>query len=268
MNPVILYRGGRDTMDADELEAAKAHFTCVDSRMRIREGDLVIGRYSVLPFYRELEDDLTHIGARLINSFEQHLYVADLQNWVADLWDLTPPTWSNLADIPDEGPFVLKGATNSKKSQWKTHMFAQNKAEACEVFDRLCEDSLISQQEIYIRQFVPLVTYFKDIVGRPVTKEFRFFVYNGNVLCGGYYWSNHADAFESLGGVPQTQEVPEDFLDKVTSIIGRKVAFYALDVAQTEKGDWTVIELNDGQMSGLSMNDPKGLYGNLAEYLK
>lgn len=36
-----------------------------------------------------------------------------------------------------------------------------------------------------------------------------------------------------------------------------------IDVAQTESGDWIVIELNDGQMSGLSENNPEILYKNL-----
>lgn len=268
MRPIILYRGGRECMDTEELKAAQEYFPCVSSRMsRIESGDLVIGRYSVLPFYLELQDDLASVGARLINSHAQHAYVADLQNWVADLWDMTPPTWSALADIPEVGPFVLKGATNSMKGKWWTHMFAENKAAACDVFDRLYEDSLIGQQDIYIRKFVPLKTYFTDIIGRPVTKEFRFFVYDGEVLGGGYYWSNHADAFEELGGVPQTSEVPEDFLEEATRRIRSKVMFYTLDVAQTAEGSWTVIELNDGQMSGLSMTDPKGLYRNLAERL-
>jgi hypothetical protein len=187
-------------MEQEELTAAKAHFPCITSRMAIAPDQLIIGRYSVLPFYRELEQDIQYIGARLINTYEQHLYVADLQNWVADLGALTPVTWSRLEDINGTtGPFVLKGATNSKKFQWKTHMFARDWLEAGTVYDRLCEDGLIAQQRIYIRQYVPLTTYFEDVVGLPVTKEFRFFVYNGEILTGGYYWSSHIDVLHEQG---------------------------------------------------------------------
>lgn len=266
MTPVLLYRGGRECMDEDELEAAREHFLCITSRMAIFPGQLVIGRYSVLPFYRELEQDIRSTGARLINTYEQHLYAADLQNWVADLGALTPATWSRLEDVRGAtGPFVLKGATNSKKFQWKTHMFARDWLEAGTVYDRLCEDGLIAQQHIYIRQYVPLKTYFEDVVGLPVTKEFRFFVYNGQVLTGGYYWSSHIDTLRDQGIDPSPTEVPQDFLQEVVRRIGKKIAFYALDVAETATGDWIVIELNDGQMSGLSMNDPKVLYTRLAE---
>jgi hypothetical protein len=47
--------------------------------------------------------------------------------------------------------------------------------------------------------------------------------------------------------------------------VGDRANFYAVDVAQTVAGDWIVIELNDGQMSGLSENDPEILYCNLLE---
>lgn len=269
MIPVILYRGGRECMDEEELEAATSHFHCVTSRMAVGRDWLVIGRYSVLPFYRELEQDIRSIGSRLINTHEQHLYVADLQNWVADLGALTPATWNRLEDIRGTtGPFVLKGATNSKKFQWKTHMFARDWLDAGTVYDRLCEDGLIAQQHIYIRQYLPLTTYFEDVVGLPVTKEFRFFVYEGEILTGGYYWSSHIDALREQGIDPKPEEVPKEFLAEVLRRVGKKVAFYALDVAELSDGRWIVIELNDGQMSGLSMNDPKVLYARLAERLK
>jgi hypothetical protein len=168
--------------------------------------------------------------------------------------------------LPSDGPFVLKGQTNSKKAQWKTHMYATNRVEAMKVYGRLCDDGLIGDQKIYIRQFVPLVSYFDDVAGLPVTKEFRFFVYNGIVLCGAFYWSNYADEVEQkLGKIPSVDEVPFEFLSKIVHRIGTKIPFYALDIAETQSGEWTVIELNDGQMSGLSMNDPKLLYKHLAK---
>lgn len=270
MRPTILYRASRECMGIEELGAAQAHFATTTSRLDISRDTLVIGRYSVLPFYRELEDDIRELGGRLINTHSQHLYVADLQNWVADLGDLTPSTWAALEDIPDDGSFVLKGATNSKKFNWKTHMYAATRKDAFDVYDRLMDDGLISQQQIYIRRFVPLVTYYEDIIGLPVTREFRFFVYDGEILCGGYYWANHAPELEERVKAEELDpaNVPRPFLEQVMRKIGRKVMFYALDVAQTAAGDWIVIELNDGQMSGLSTNDPKLLYSRLRERVR
>jgi hypothetical protein len=45
------------------------------------------------------------------------------------------------------------------------------------------------------------------------------------------------------------------------------VNFFVMDVALTESGRWIVIELNDGQMAGLSENDPDVLYGNMKKML-
>ncbi len=106
----------------------------------------------------------------------------DLQNYVYDLQVLTPRTWRDLHSIPDNMSFVLKGETNSRKSNWKRDMFAANKKEAIEVYGRLSDDSLIGQQKIYIREYIPLMKYMDGINGMPVTKEFRFFIAFGHIL--------------------------------------------------------------------------------------
>lgn len=261
--PVVLLRH-LPNEDHRELTAIERNLYIVESRMDIRPDMLVIGRYSVLPFYEEQERDIKMAGARLINSYQQHQYIAHLMNWYRDLEGFTPRSWSSLEECPIDGPFVLKGATNSRKFQWDTHMFAKTRREAAEVCVELQNDSLIGFQDIIIREYVPLKAYMTAIHGLPITKEFRFFVAYGQILSGGYYWSSHV---EDLEEVPSPFEVPREFLQKVIYRIGDKADFYAIDVAQTESGDWIVVELNDGQMSGLSENDPEILYKNLTTVL-
>jgi hypothetical protein len=257
--PIILYRGS--DFEKEELAQASTYFTCTNRRPNIKSGDLVIGRYSLLPFYSEQAKDIEYVGAKLINSYNQHLYVADLQNYVYDLKELTPRTWNELQDIPDNGTaFVLKGETNSRKSNWLRDMYAASKKEAIEVYGRLSDDSLIGHQKIFIREYIPLVKYLDGINGMPVTKEYRFFVAYGKVLCGGYYWQNYID---DLPSEPDVNEVPRDFLEKVIQRIDNQCNFYTIDVGQTQSGDWIVIELNDGQQAGLSCNTPEILYERL-----
>ena len=107
---------------------------------------------------------------------------------------------------------------------------------------------------------MPLKIYFKSYHGLPISKEFRFFVAFGKVLCGAFYWSN---SVEDIDEKPNVSEVPESFLQKVLDAVGDKINFYVVDVAETESGDWIVIELNDGGQSGLSENDPDVLYAAL-----
>ena len=265
MNPVILPRDLGDW--SGEQEAAEKHFRCIKSRMDVQPNDLVIPRYSALPFYKELEADVKHRGGQLINSHTEHCYVADIGNWYEDLKEFTPETWHerNMYVLPEKGPYVLKGATNSKKNWWKTMMYAETKQDAIAVHSRLCADGLIGDQDIYIRRYIPLVRYMTGLQEQPITKEFRFFAYKGEILSGGYYWSSHAEEIKPL---PSIQDVPIEFLNKVLNIIKDKIPFVVIDVAETESGKWIVIELNDGQMSGISENDPEDLYSNLKEKIK
>lgn len=259
---VILYRGIE--FEKEELAIASQFFTCTNRRPDIIKGDLVIGRYSLLPFYADQAKDIDYVGASLINDYNQHRYIADLGNYIVDLERLTPRTWRNIEDIPETGPFVLKGETNSRKSHWLRDMFAKNKTEAIAIHNRLADDGLLSSQKIFIRQYVPLVKYMDGVNGMPVTKEFRFFVAYGEVLCGDYYWQNYID---DIGIKPDANEVPRTFLQNVIDRVGNQSNFYTIDVGQTLTGEWIVIELNDGQQSGLSCNKPAHLYENLLRVL-
>jgi hypothetical protein len=256
----ILFRPP-DYLDLSEEEVAKTYFDVIRNRVDVQKGDIVVGRYSVLPFYKELETDLNKLGAKLINTYRQHQYIADIKEWYEDLKDFTPKTWFRLEDVPDnKGPFVVKGQTNSRKDRWRTHMFANTKREAVETALRLQEDSLISTQDIYVREFVPLNNYMVGLNGMPISEEYRFFICNEFLLSGAYYWSNY---LEDIGFTPSARAVPDNFLAKIITAIGNKANFYVVDIAKTQSGEWIVVELNDGQMSGLSCNDPDDLYSAL-----
>lgn len=268
MKPIILYREDSDLKDFPQEQAAMARNFEITPRRTVEElhNSLVIGRYSVLPFYKELCDDLAVVGSQLVNSLKQHLYIADVMRWAAhELEGLTPRTWGDheMHLLPEGTKFVLKGQTNSCKFNWNTHMFAEDRRAAVVVFLLLKQDLLLAHQNIYIREYIPLKTHFISLHGLPITEEFRFFVYCGRILSGGYYWSNFTDEFG--GKPPSPDKVPRAFLNEVIARIGYRATFYALDVAQTADDDWIVIEVNDAQMSGLSDNDPDVLYHNLRE---
>jgi len=268
MHPVILYREGYS--NERERRAAEAHFDVYTHRSIIPKGSLVIGRYSVIPFYAELCVDLVVTGSEPINSASQHRYIADLGNWYRDLQGLTPETWTELDAVPDDAwPCVLKGETNSRKWQWKTAMFAADRAAGIEVRERLQQDGLLCDQHIYFRRFVKLAPVHPEggaiISGPPVSREFRFFVCDGQVLSAGFYWSMFDR--DDIDPYPDPAEVPQSLLAEVIGRVGKNARFYVIDVAQTANGDWIVVELNEGQMSGLSDNDPDVLYRRLKEVI-
>jgi hypothetical protein len=94
--------------------------------------------------------------------------------------------------------------------------------------------------------------------GLPFTNEFRFFFLREQCLSYGYYWSSADDL--SLGRVSPDAIA---LAHRIAKIVAEHVAFFVLDLAETEDGDWILIEVNDGQQSGLSENDPDTLYSNL-----
>lgn len=272
-DPVILIRPG--LAEEEELSSAIDVFgkqNVFTSRSKIcldKPGSMVIGRYSCLPWYKELEEDLAATNCRLINTHRQHAYVADLKNWYEDLEGLTPKTWFELANVPkDGGPFVLKGETNSAKFLFDTHMYAANYNAAMEVYSRLSKDSLIGQQDIYVREYVPLVKLADGLHGLKITEEYRFFVYRSQVICGGFYWSSHVDDILETEQIPDANVVPKDFLQEVISRIEDQCIFYTIDVARKQDGSWVVIELNDGCQAGLSCIPTKTFYESLYRAIK
>jgi hypothetical protein len=152
-------------------------------------------------------------------------------------------------------------------------MYAENKQDAIKVHSRLCEDSLIQYQKIYIREYVPLDILTEGFRGLPITREYRFFIFKNQILSCGFYWSSHFEELKELGYTFDPSEVPDNFIKSVieqvqTTQSGPAPNFYVIDVAKTRAGEWIVVELNDGSMSGLSENDPEVMYGNLAKILK
>lgn len=264
MKPVILYRNCDEWQE--ESRIAETFFPLRCSILDICENDLVISRFSALPFYKDREIEINRIGAKLINSYQEHMYIADLKNWYTDLKDYTPETWFNLSEIPEEGPFVLKGATNSKKFNWNTHMFAKNKKEAIEVYHRLSIDGLIGSQDIYVRKYQPLKRLATGFNELPITHEVRMFCYKRTILSAGFYWSCNYEDLKADGYTDASLAPDVDaylFVHDLMSIIANHTNFYVVDIAKTEEGKWILIELNDAQMSGLSENNPQFMYHNL-----
>lgn len=267
-NLAMLFR--RDDSYEEEFEIAKRYFDVYTNRCAIPKDSLVIGRYSVLPFYKELEEDLIYNGSTLINSFAQHEWIASFSYYSA-VKEFTPRTWTmnEFYTAEYEGPFVVKGATNSKKFQWKDLMFAADKQTAIQIAAELSTDSMIQYQDIIFREYIPLETIEYGIADLPFSIEYRFFFYKKIQVASAFYWSIAEEAdkhtFPPLGA--------RLFAQKVAGIVSDHANFYVLDVALKAGGDlskeddWILIEINDGCMSGLSMIDPGCFYAMLKQVL-
>jgi hypothetical protein len=259
---IVWYRNYSD--DRDEFEALQRSSCPYTERLvRIPPNSLVVGRYSVLPYYQDLELELAIDNSRFINSWTQHRYVADIRNWYQDLIGFTPQTWTTWHDLP-EASFVLKGLTNSRKHSWDTMMFAATRADVTRVAGELLKDQMIGDQGLVVRRYIPLRRFDTAINGLPITNEWRCFYSGTQLLSCGYYWSN----FEECKPYDTLPDEAVALLNKVAPIVAKHINFWVVDIAETDNGDWIVIELNDGQMSGLSMIDPLSFYETMRDAIR
>jgi len=252
----ILYK--RNSFNKEEIEVASKYFNTYKLRTEIPEGSTVICRYAALPDNRELELDLLNLGSKLINSNTQHNWIANF-DYYDEIKQFTPRSWREY-EFPScnhKGPFVVKGATNSLKNSFYKNMYAANRIEASRVASNIAKDCYVGQQSIIYREFIELRTFAEDPINRmPIANEHRLFFYKNTLLSHGYYWDN--SEFD-----PPLDAKGLQLAQKVADIVQHYVNFYVIDIAETKDGEWIVIELNDGQQSGLSRNDPNTLYSNL-----
>jgi hypothetical protein len=255
----ILFR--QSLAEENELEICRRFFDVKEYRTDCKDSK-VIGRYSCLPFYKELEKDLYNRQCTLINRYYQHKWIADYKYYEV-LKEYMPKSWTDetIFMAKSTQKFIVKGATNSKKTNWKT-LFAPSRKDALLLASDLKQDSVIGAQEIIYKEYVELEDFGVDCTGIPIANEWRFFLYQNTILTYGYYWSNFPDI------QPEIPDVVLDLANKLKEVVCKYVNFYVLDLAKTKDGKAILIEVNDGQMSGLSNCSAEELYKNLYDKTK
>lgn len=252
----------------EELEIASQYVEVFTSRMMIPKNSLVIPRYGLLPHYKEWVYDLEQISSKLINSYAQHLWIADLREWAleeGELFGLTPKTYTSRWDKLPEGSYVIKGCTNSMKQEWNTKMFAKRKEDVTKIISILSGDSIIKNQDIVVREYVPLKRLDEGLNDLPITNEWRtFWIVIGQkpiMLSKGFYWqASHPEAEAEAEWNGDAFLLAEEGAKR----IAERVNFFSIDLAQKDNGEWIIIEVNDGGMSGLCGCDPHEFYKNLS----
>ena len=229
----------------------------------------VIPRFRSVWHFRELLDELEYYGHEPVNTWQQHCFAADLGQWFEVFSDITPQSWRGVERIPAgcDGPFIVKGATNSIRGLWGTHCYAADRERLGSVVVNVVSDSLVGRQETYIRQYVPLDCLVQMVNGMPVGQEYRIFFLDGAELARGFYWVNMLPDLDAMGlsDAVDTDMIPDGFVKDVGRRLEGRVRLAAVDVARTAGGEWIVVELNDGAQSGLCGVDANVFYRNLAQ---
>ncbi len=157
-------------------------------------------------------------------------------------------------------PIIVKDYVKSQKHYWEEACFIPNANDFGKVesvvrrFLELQDGDL--NEGIVFREYLELEELAAHSQsGMPLTKEFRVFVKDAKVMSVFKYWDE--------GEYGETEPVLMQFEALLPSI---KSHFFTMDIAKQKNGDWIIVELGDGQVSGLPENaDKKAFYTKIAE---
>jgi hypothetical protein len=263
--PFVLYRDS--VITAEELSALQtvgiAHG--VELPHDLPKGSTIFTRFRSIPYGEFLQTEAESFGYKLANSWAQYSYIADVHAWKDDLAGLTPAVYTeaDLAKLP-EGEWFVKGETNSDKEHWATSCYAPNLASLPAVMQRLHEHPVVGNQNLVIRPFIHYRQLGELPGGQPIFNEWRVFVLNGVAMATGFYWAARMDQIVDLPGSPTANPAFQSTLQAALANVGAKASFVVFDLAERTDGTWDVLELNDGNMSGLAAVDPLELWASVA----
>jgi hypothetical protein len=217
--------------------------------------------------YRTFYEKLKEKGILLINSPTEYEKYHTLPGWYDDFAeDTAKSVWENQGTVESalamtkdlEGPYIVKDYVKSRKHEWYDACFISNianKENTENVISNFVErqgTNLVGG--VVLRQFVNLKSIgFHEKSGMPISEEYRIFVLAGRVVIIDDYWK--ADMSVSFS---------EEEFKWIESLVKKiKSNFVSIDIARCEDGRLIVMELGDGQVSGLQQIKPDVFYGKL-----
>jgi hypothetical protein len=224
-----------------------------------------VGYIPSLARYQELYQAAKEKNVSLVNTPQQHQDVMEFDHAYPFLEGLTPKsvTITEAAQYEEALalltlPIFVKGAVQSTKADGWRSCVAETRGELKVLVERLFSLSARSRGRVILRQLVKLRHTRTSGLGFPLGREFRVFLYRGEVLASGYYWEGN-DPLSRLSSMEEAE-----MLGVALQAAKRLPAVYvAVDVGQTEDGCWMVIEAGDAQFCGASRVSLWALWGGL-----
>lgn len=204
-------------------------------------------------------------GIQLINSPKEYAKYHLLPGWYSDFEGATPfSIWNESRDIRAalelteglEGAFVVKDYVKSRKHEWHDACFIKDISDKEDTFRVI--NNFINRQGsnleggVVLRKFESLKSMgrHKDS-GMPISEEYRVFVFKGEILISDNYWSDNEEV-----------NISEDEYIWIESISGKiESNFVTIDLARKTDGKLIIMEMGDGQVSGLQQIDAYEFYG-------
>lgn len=216
--------------------------------------------------YRRFRNALADRGYILVSSAEHYAEVTYFPNYYPKIRDYSPSAvWT---DAPDsllawtlsrklgEGPFVVKDHIKSAKHNWHDACFVP-KGAGRENFERILGNLRTEQGKSFnrgfvVKEYVPLRSRGDSPREYPLCEEYRLFFWKRQLLIASHYH--------------RQSENPVDWSPFVAVAQRFDAPFFTMDVAQTESGNWVIVDMGAGEVSSLPPSlEPTRFYAKLAE---
>ena len=211
-------------------------------------------------FYQKLEEK----GVILINTPEEYEKYHLLPGWYDDfkndtaysVWEDQGTVESALSLTKDiEGSCIVKDYVKSRKHEWYDACFildVSDKPSAEKIIRNFIErqgTDLVGG--VVLRKFIRLKSIgFHEKSGMPLSEEYRVYILAGRIMIIDDYWQENS-----------TIELSEEERQWIQSLSkGIKSNFITMDLARSEDGKLMIMELGDGQVSGLQQIKPSDFY--------
>lgn len=218
--------------------------------------------------YRTLYLLLERQGIRMVNTPEDYNHYHLLPRWYEEFSAETAYSIWNKSDSLDdaldltqglEGPYIVKDYVKSRKHEWLDACYIadiRDRNEAARVIGNFLKrqgSTLVGG--VVLRQFMSLKAIgYHAQSDMPISKEYRVFIYQRRILAMDDYWESYERGTLSL----EERAWIETMAQRVQSPL------VTMDLARREDGTLIIMELGDGQVSGLQQIPPMVFYEALS----
>lgn len=161
-------------------------------------------------------------------------------------------------------PLFLRSGMTSAKHDWSSTCFVKKESDlekhigAIVEFSECCDFFGLPYNTWALRELLPTKSQFVSFSEMPITREFRYFIEGGRVICHHPYWPDEAfvEQLNSTANWPallreMNQETPEELSELATKseLVSRSFdGAWSIDWLETERG-WVAIDMASAKTS-------------------
>lgn len=212
---------------------------------------ICIGYIPTLNYYSEIYNAAQEKNIYLINSPGEYEIAEHFHLYYPSIEDLTPRSYFiHDINVVNEQEFTfpvfVKGSVLSLKSQGIASCIAHDKQQLHNIVEKLfAKYAKRTVGTVIVREYAKLRHVRKSSQGFPFGREYRVFLYKGDVLAYGYYWDGEDE-------LAQLSSHEEQYVLQLAQKVAQRITtpYIAVDIGQLETHEWIVIEVGDGQYCG------------------